>query len=34
MKMRLAAMIDRHPLRLALLLEKAYSNGADLTLSC
>ena len=34
MKMRLAAIIDCYPLILALLLEKAYSNGADLILSC
>ena len=33
MKMRLATIIDRYPLRLALLLEKAYSDGADLILS-
>ena len=32
MKMRLAAIIDHYPLRLALLLEKAYSDGADLIL--
>ena len=34
MKMRLATIIDRYPLRLALLLEKAYSDGTDLILSC
>ena len=32
MKMRLATIIDRYPLRLALLLEKANSDGADLKL--
>ena len=32
MKMRLATMIDHYPL--ILLLEKAYSSGADLILSC
>ena len=31
MKMKLATIIDRYPLRLALLSEKPYSNGADLT---
>ena len=34
MKMRLATIIDRYPLRLVLLLGKAYSDGADLILSC
>ena len=34
MKTRLATIIDGYPLRLALLLEKAYSDGADLILSC
>ena len=30
MKMRLSTIIDRFPLRLAMLEEKAYSDGADL----
>ena len=34
MKMRLATIIDCYPLRLVLLLEKTYSVGADLILSC
>ena len=32
MKTRLAANIDGYPLRLVLLLEKAYCNGPDLIL--
>ena len=34
MKMRLATNIGVYPLRLALLFEKAYSDGADFILSC
>ena len=34
MKTRLATNIDGYPLRLALLFEYAYSDGADLILSC
>ena len=33
-KLRLATNIDGYPLRLALLIKQAYSNGADLILSC
>ena len=34
MKTRLATNIDGYPLRLALLFEQAYSDGADLILNC
>ena len=34
MKTRLTANIDGYPLRLALLFELVYSDGADLILSC
>ena len=34
MKTKLATNIEDFPLRLALLFEKAYSDGADLILSC
>ena len=34
MKTRLATNIDGHPLRLTLSFEQAYSDGADLILSC
>ena len=34
MKTRLETNIDGYPVRLALLFEYAYSDGADLILSC
>ena len=34
MKARLSTNIDGYPLRLALLLEQSYSDGANLILSC
>ena len=34
LKTRLATNIDGHPLRFVLLFKQAYSNGADLILSC